>query len=186
MSMRFKHSKGFTLVEIIIGIVVISLSFSIISTLVLPATEQSADQVQQIKAAELGQSLLTEILGKAYDEQPGISGGSYRCNDNGQPNCTTSLGAESGETRNNYDDVDDYDAINNLAGANIQNALGEDLGNYYLGFVVNVSVIYDGDFNGLEDYADTGASNQLAKLVTVEITTPSEQVISFSGYRTNY
>ncbi|QOL26753.1 prepilin-type N-terminal cleavage/methylation domain-containing protein [Thalassotalea sp. LPB0316] len=185
--MRYsKRERGFTLVEIIIGIVVISLSFSIISTLVLPATEQSADQVQQIKAAELGQSLLTEILGKAYDEQPGVSGGIYRCNDNGQPNCSLTLGPEAGESRNNYNDVDDYDEITQLAGENIQNALGENLGDYYLGFVVDVSVVYDGDFNGVDDYLESGSSNQLAKLVTVEITTPSNQVISFSGYRTNY
>ena len=41
-----KHA-GFTLVETIVGIVVLSLAFSIIFAIVLPASEQSASQVQQ-------------------------------------------------------------------------------------------------------------------------------------------
>ena len=172
------RQRGFTLVEIIIGIVVISLSFSIISSLVLPATEKSADQVQQIKAAELGQSLLTEILGRSFDENSDRVGGTYRCNEDGQSACSTVLAPES-ETRSNYNDVDDYNGLS-LQGEDIENALGESLGQYYLGFNVSVSVVYDGNFDGVAD------NNQLAKLVTVLVTTPSNEVISFSGYRTNY
>ena len=47
-------SHGFTLIETIIGIVVLSIAFSILTTLIYPLANQSAEQVHQIKAAELG------------------------------------------------------------------------------------------------------------------------------------
>lgn len=176
-----RHQSGFTLVEIIIGIVVISLSFSVITTLVLPATEKSADQVQQIKAAELGQSLLTEILGRAYDENSDQAGGAYRCNDAGRDACkvSASLGSD-GESRSNYDDVDDFNELKNVDGQSILDAQGNNLGDYYFGFTLDVDVIYDGNFDGVSD------NNQLAKLITVSVTTPSGEVIQFSGYRANF
>ncbi len=48
---------GFTLVESIVGIVVLAISFSVLTALIYPIAEQSAEQLHQVKAAELGQSV---------------------------------------------------------------------------------------------------------------------------------
>lgn len=75
-------SRGFTLVEIIIGIVVLSISLSIISTLIAPAEQKSADQILQVKAAELAQSLLNDISSRAFDHNSDMAGGILRCGEN--------------------------------------------------------------------------------------------------------
>ena len=119
-------SKGFTLIETIVGIVVLSISFSIITTLIYPAVEQSADQLHQIRAAELGQSLLNEITGHAFDENSDHAGGEYRCHENGII-CSTDMKSETGENRLLFDDVDDYNDLSfdaNTVGNYIQNSQG--------------------------------------------------------------
>ncbi len=50
--------RGFTLIELIVGIVVLSISFSLLTTLILPLSEKSAEQLHQVRAAELGQSMM--------------------------------------------------------------------------------------------------------------------------------
>ena len=110
--------QGFTLIETIVGIVVLSIAFSIFTTLIFPLANQSAEQVHQIKAAELGQSMINEILAKAFDENSEMSGGYYRCgedqNNDGEiksadnETCSTVLTNEEGNERELFDDVDDY------------------------------------------------------------------------------
>jgi len=184
--------QGFTLIETIVGIVVLSVAFSIFTTLIYPLANQSAEQVHQIKAAELGQSMINEILGKAFDENSEMSGGYYRCgedqNNDGEikaadgETCTASstLGPESGETRKTFDDVDDYHGLSAIAGS-----LGSDesVADYYLGYKVKVQVINDSDYDGDSDGAD---NNFTAKLITVTITTPQDFDFAFSVYRVNF
>lgn len=175
-------NKGFTLVELIIGIVVLSITFSVVFNLIMPASTQGASQVQQIRASELGQSLMNEITGRAFDENSDMAGGYYRCNENNdvgvfQP-CSTVLGAD-GESRENFDDVDDYHNLNET-GASIKNSLGQSLGELYLGFNVFVTVVYDGNYDGIAD------TNQQAKLITINVTTPTLDVITFSAYKVNF
>lgn len=174
-----RRGRGFTLIEIIIGIVVLAISLSMITSLILPLSKQSADQVQQIKAAELGQSLMNEILGKAFDEHSDKAGGILRCNETGMLACSSTLGAEEAN-REDYDDVDDYLALTDVAGADLLNAKGQTLGDAYYGFNVNVDVFYDGDFDGIAD------GNQLAKLVTITVTTPTGDDIVFASYKVNF
>ena len=111
---RFKAvTKGFTLIELIVGIVVLSISFSLIISLILPLSEKSAEQLHQVRASELGQSMMNEILARAFDENSDMAGGLVRCGENSVV-CTGttgegSLGADVGETeRSLYNDVDDY------------------------------------------------------------------------------
>ena len=60
--------QGFTLIELIVGIIVLTISLAIVSTLIAPAEEKSADNVLQIKASELGQSLMNDITSRAFDD----------------------------------------------------------------------------------------------------------------------
>ena len=171
-----KHA-GFTLVETIVGIVVLSLAFSIIFAIVLPASEQSASQVQQIRAAELGQSLINEISGRRYDEQ---STNNVRCGESGI-SCTPilNLGLDGEVGRANFDDVDDYNGYQA-----VEDGSGNAIGDLYPNFSVSVGVAYDGDY----DFVLNEAGNQEfnAKLITVTITTPSGDNIVFRAYRGNF
>ena len=172
------HPKqaGFTLIEIIIGIVALAISLSIITTLIVPAEQQSADQIHQIKAAELGQGVLDEILGRAFDENSDHAGSVWRCNETGRPACTAqaSFGADNGESsRDLFDDVDDYDGFNSKV-----NSTNQNLDKGYNSFQIAVSVIYDGTALGL--------ANTLAKRVTVTITTPLGTAVEFTGYKSNF
>ncbi|MDO6444733.1 prepilin-type N-terminal cleavage/methylation domain-containing protein [Colwellia sp. 1_MG-2023] len=172
--------NGFTLIETVIGIVVLSIAFSVLLTLIYPMTEQSADQLHQIKAAELGQSMLNEIQQKAFDENSDKTGGLIRCGEVSAPACSTTMGADSGETRATYDDVDDYNEINK--GDVIQNSLNDNtLAALYVGYGVDVAVCNDGDYNG-----ECDASTDIAKLIKVTVTTPTGFDIVFSTYRANF
>lgn len=182
--------QGFTLIETIVGIVVLSIAFSIFTTLIFPLANQSAEQVHQIKAAELGQSMINEILGKAFDENSEMSGGYYRCgedqNNDGEiksadnETCSTVLTNEEGNERELFDDVDDYNGL-----SLIESSLGDSdsLGDMYVGYQINVEVINDSDYDGDSDGAD---NNYTAKLVTVTVTTPQDFDFVFSVYRVNF
>jgi len=164
------------LIEIIIGIVALSISMAIIFSLIVPVEQQSADQVHQIKAAELGQSMLDEILARAYDQNSDMSGGVWRCNETGRPACTPAVnfGADAGETdRSLYNDVDDYQGFNQLV-----NATNNNLDAGYNSFQLAVAVSYDG--------VTLGLTNNLAKRITVTITTPLGTAIEFTGYKSNF
>jgi len=188
-------TKGFTLVETVIGIVVLSIAFSIMSTLLFPLLEDSADQIHQIRAAELGQSFLNEIQARSFDENSDRNGGFWRCGEDqngdtvidGDELCTlNNLLGDEGEIRATFDDVDDYNGLDQ-DGAAIENSLGASIGDLYTNFNVQVTVCNDGDYDGtcsanLASNTDTFT----AKLIKVTVTTPSGLAIDFATYRANF
>jgi MSHA pilin protein MshD len=179
-----RRSRGFTLVELVIGIIVFSIVLAIITSLIVPQAVRSVDPIYQVRATELAQSLLNEITSKSFDENSDRSGGSERCNDAvPAPACTTqaNLGPEEA-SRDAYDDVDDYHNFDfSLEGPSVLVA-NESL---YQGFNAQVSVIYDGNFDG--DYDDANLpAEQSAKLITVIVTTPSGETLTFAAYRSNF
>jgi len=171
--------QGFTLVEIIIGIVVFALSLSVITSLILPTANQSASQLQQIRASELGQSMMNEILSRAYDENSDKAGGLLRCDEFGAPACI-GIGRDE-SNREDFDDVDDYNGLEEGAiySTPILNAKGENISNQYSGFSVHVSVNFDSNYDG------SGTGNG-AKLITITVTAPTGDEIVFSSYKANF
>ncbi|MFT5815053.1 MAG: MSHA pilin protein MshD [Psychroserpens sp.] len=183
--------QGFTLIEIIVGIVVLSIAFSIFTTLIYPLANQSAKQVHQIKASELGQSMINEIIAKAFDENSDKSGGIYRCGEDrnndgeikeidGEAQCSTTMGDEESGERDKFDDVDDY---NNLSIMESSLGVDDSLNDIYVGYQINVKVINDSDYDGDNDAAD---NNFTAKLITVTVTTPQDFDFVFAVYRANF
>ena len=175
----FKNQQGFTLIELIVGIVVLTLSLSIMSTLIAPAEEKSADNVLQIKASELAQSLMNDITSRAFDDNSDMSGGRVRCGEpaGGDNDCTTVIGVEADEDeddRNTFDDVDDFNGFTDRV-----NSTGGDIDGGYAQFDIEVNVIYAGTELGLSD-------NTLAKRITVTVTTPLGTAIEFASYKANY
>jgi len=186
---------GFTLIELILGMVVLSIVMTIITGLLAPQARQSADPIVQIRATELGQALMNEILAKSFDEESDRSPPWNRCGENGVT-CTVSanFGADcldntktaptctgsSLQTRVNYNDVDDYHDLK-LEDGDFKNSLDQDVYDYYKGFSATITVVYDDDFDGT--LSDT---NKIAKLITVTIIASNNETYGFSAYKGNY
>lgn len=174
-----QNQCGFTLVEIIVGLVTLGLSFVILTIIIFPQAQRSAEPVLQIRAAALGQALLDEIMSKGFDQQSDFTGGQLRCGEVGAPLCTApeDLGSES-ESREAFNDVDDYHQLHlsdSLAGA-----LGEDLAERFPNFNYTIDVCYSDIFGN--------CSNTITrfKRISVIVTTPQGQDFTFSAIRGNY
>jgi MSHA pilin protein MshD len=174
--------SGFTLIELVIGIVVFSIALVLFTSLIVPQAIRSVDPIFQVRATELGQSLMNEITSKSFDEKSDRTGGATLCN----ATCIGSinLGPDDSESRTTFDDVDDYHGLN-VSNGDIKNSLDEttvlDGSNLYQGFSLHVSVVYDAAMDGT---ADTVVGN--TKLITVTVTTPNDEDIIFSSFRSNY
>jgi MSHA pilin protein MshD len=167
-------SSGFTLIELIVGIVVLAISLVVITSFLVPQARQSIDPIYQVRSAELGSSLMNEILGKSFDENSDHTGGGlWRCGETGQPSCTAAsdYGPE-GEDRGQYNDVDDYHTNGNFIA--IDDSLGADLSDVYRNFSYRVNV----------DSSEHGIN--AAKRIDVIIRAPNGIDYAFSAYRWNY
>lgn len=171
--------KGFTLLETVIGIVVLAISFSILTSLIYPFSEQSAEQIHQVKAAELAQSMMNEIQNKAFDDNSDMAGGRVRCGEPSAPICSTTMGPETDEERETFDDVDDYHGLAYDVGE-IENSQGQLL-SLYEGYTMTVTVCNDSDYDGSCD-----TNTKTAKMIHVQVTTPMDFTIDFSTYRANF
>jgi MSHA pilin protein MshD len=208
--MHVNKPRGFTLIELVVGIVVFSIALMLFTSLIVPQAVRSVDPIFQVRATELAQSLINEIVSKPFDENSNRTGGTARCNEDlsvpsdgdtldisigEMGDCTASnLLGEDGVAevglRGTYNDVDDYHGLDESDGA-IRNSLGGFITigsvNLYQGFQAQVTVFYDDNRNGIDDAIDNGVIvNNNTKLITVTITTPNNEAINFSTYRSNY
>ena len=185
---RCKQS-AFTLIEVVVGIVVSAIVLTFLSTVFFANPERSVEPLLQIRAAEFGEALMEEILGKAFDEATPV-GGIPACTAIGTATgCTpvANLGAEE-ISRANYDDVDDYniycpDQSPGNPGWPAQNFQGNNLDNFD-NIRMRVCVNYDGDFDGVAD------ANINAKLITIDIYLMSggsiSSIMTIAAYRGNF
>lgn len=191
-------AKGFTLIELVIGIVVFSIVLVTVTALIAPQAQRSVDPILQVRATELAQSLLNEITAKSFDENSDRTGGAVRCGEdlngsNGADDtdigelgdCTDPADLANEESaREDFDDIDDYNGLDQTGGA-ILNSQGETISvdgkNLYAGFRAQVDVFYDANGDGDPDSAIGDY-----KLIRVTITTPTDQQLVFASYRSNY
>ncbi|GGD61898.1 MSHA pilin protein MshD [Lacimicrobium alkaliphilum] len=179
----------------VIGIIVLGIALTLITSFLLPQSTRSIDPIYQARATELAQSLLNEISAKSFDQNSDRSGGSQRCGEDmdGDGNadlCTTAagLGLDAGEdcsNRDSFNDVDDYFCISNINAVTVLNTpdrpMNPSLQPLYQDFLVSVEGFYDGNMDGNND----GAISSL-KLIRVSITTPNSETLDFTTYRGNY
>ncbi|MFC3123035.1 type IV pilus modification PilV family protein [Agaribacter flavus] len=186
---------GFTLVEIVVGMALLSIALVSLTNVFLPLAKRGIDPIWQSRATMLGQSLLNEIDAKAFDEQSDMAGGTERCNE--QVACTQSaaLGPEE-SLRSEYDDVDDFHGLQ-LSGSDIVGLLGGGLvfqnKDIYAGFSASVRVFYDSNLDGINDddldqngVLDSGILIANRKLITVELVTPDNERIVFASVKDNF
>ncbi len=168
----FAKLTGFTLIEIVIAIVVFSVALTFMVVTFNPATTGTANPILQARAAELGQAYLEEIRGKRFDENS-TAGSQTRCGDGVAPACSGTLGPD-GESRENYDDVDDFNGLSESPPVTPQ---GNNRDNYN-SYTVSVTVSYAG--------TDLGLANGDAKRIDVNVSGPNGGSFDFSSYRTNF
>ncbi len=174
-----KRAYGFTLIEIVVSITAVGILMTLILSVLAPEGVRGTDAIYSMRAAELGQSYLEEMLGKRYAENSPL-GNALRCGEAGGPGaCTTPLGPDSGETTHTtFDDFDDYNGFSDgSAGTAPTDQSGSARPNY-TGFQVTATVSYAG--------TDLGLNNLDAKLAVVTVTDPHGARYVFSVYKANF
>lgn len=177
--------QGFTLIELVAGIVVMAFLGAMFLASIAPHLLNSVRPQMQIRAAEFGQSLMAEIASRKFDEVTPL-GSTSLCT---SASCTSNanLGSDAGEGTNRqlFDDIDDYDEFcdANQAASDI---LGDTEGLSDIQF--RVCVFYDNDYNGVDDAARGVVA---AKLISVAVYPPSlkggvDTPIYFTAYRGNF
>ncbi|UZE95778.1 type IV pilus modification PilV family protein [Alkalimarinus alittae] len=164
----FRVQSGMTLVEMVISIVLISIAVTAVLSAFSTTMGRSSDSLWKNKSLKLAQLYLDEILSKKYDSSTPLGG---------VPASTTitcPIPAGGGGNRALYDNVDDYNGINDSPPKLVSGALAN-----YTGYSVQVSVACAGNEVGIAD-------NSKAKRITVSITPPNQSPMPFSVYRGNY
>lgn len=160
---------GFTLIELVIGMLVIGIAIVMLTSMLFPQADRAASTLHRVRSAELAHSVMNEIWGKRYDQNTNANGGMPACGSPLGSNCSTSLGPEFGESRNNFNDVDDYNGLNETA--TMLNST-QTYANAYPNYRLSVTVAYGAVSN--------------TKLVTINVTTPDNEVITYNMVRSNY
>ncbi|MGE6380888.1 type IV pilus modification PilV family protein [Shewanella baltica] len=168
-SKKAKPQQGFTLIELVIGMLVIAIAIVMLTSMLFPQADRAASTLHRVRSAELAHSVMNEVWGKRYDQNTNANGGTPACGSPLGNNCYTSLGPEVGESRNDFNDVDDYNGLNETATMlNSTQTYAAAYPNYRL----SVTVAYGPAPN--------------TKLVTINVTTPDNEVITYNLVRSNY
>lgn len=168
-----RQPLGYSLIELIITIVVTSIVMVLFYSIFAPNQKNSVSSVLQIKAAELGQAYLEEIILKKFDENS-QSGNAMPCNQTPALLCAGIATEEGVGNRALFDDIDDYDGLDDQPAQDAfgVNRIGFD------GYRVTVSV----DFAG----TDFGLPAQDLKIIQVSVYTPEGNRLDFSQYKGNF
>ena len=184
------RGSGVTLIEMIVVIVILSIALTAITNLLGINTQKGAGTGLETKAIELAESLVGEIRSKRYDENSPVSGVPPCDGVSGGSACTASasLGLEAGEsaspyTRVNFDDVDDYDGVDEGSGSATGHDLLDVAGNQrsgYQNFRVQIAVSYSGNV------APRSGELTDSKKVQLTITQPNGEALDFTFHVGNY
>ena len=164
-------SKGFTLIELVIGMLVIGIAIVMMTSMLFPQADRSVETLNRVRSAELAHSIMNEIWGKRYDQHTNANGGSPACgsSETGALPCSTLMGPDAGEGRDDFNDVDDYHGLNQQS--RMLNS-AQTYADAYPNFRLSVTVVLGSVSN--------------TKLVSINVTTPSSEVITYHLVRSNY
>jgi len=153
----WRQQSAFTLIEIIVTIIVIGISATALLSVFGNMIRGSADPVIQQQAATIAEAYMEEIMLRAFED----------------PQVAETGAAEAGETRSNYDDVQDYNSLGTTQVRDQNNNPVAALSAY------GVIVVVTGD---PLNTVPAGA----AMRVDVTVTHAAIGDILLSGYRTRY
>lgn len=167
---------GFTLIELIVFMVIVSVGLVGVLSSFNAAVSKSADPLTTKQILRIAEGTMQEVLQKSYQNDasdPGNSSSTLGCTPTTTPRCQTNTPAD----RHNYNDVDDYNGfaqtgITLLDGTTAVSGLAS----YSVSIIVNKTTASLGSL--------TAAANQV-KSITVTVSNGSLS-LSLVGYRTNY
>ena len=149
-----RRQSAFTLVEVVTTIVVIAVAATALFGVFTSTVRGSADPVIQQQAITVAEAYMEEILRKSYAD----------------PVVAETGAAEAGESRANFNDVQDYNSLpDNLVRDQNNNPIAV-LAAYSVSVGVNAAVL-----NGVN-----------AMQIDVTVTHPAIGPIELSAFRTNY
>ncbi len=181
--------SGFSLIELVVAIVILSIGVTAFLTLIINTTKNSVDPQIRVQGNAIARAYLEEIMLNQFcepnfdpDTDP-ATGCSVDCTFSAcstvSPNACGGVNATGGaETgRAVFDDVCDYNSLNDV-GAMDQTGSGviSGLENY----TVNVTVDDTATLNGLN-----GTNGQVVR-IDVDVTHSNGATMSLSGYKTNF
>lgn len=161
--------KGVTLVELVISIVIIGAAMGGMLSAFGNLSGSSANGLYQARQIALAQLYLDEILSKYYSDDTGVGG---------IPASTSACsigGADAGESRGSFDDVDDYHGLSEVPNFSNGAFSGSSLYNQYW---VSVRVVCEGS-------SLIGAATK-AKVITVTVRAPDNSELSLAAYKGNF
>jgi len=153
---------GATLIETIVFIVIIGIALSATLSVFTENITRTSDPLIRVRALELAQAQLDDILARKFDENT-PTGGVPACGSAGAAACA-GIRADS-----DYDDVGDFNGF---------------VDNSYSGYSVSVTVSNAG--------TDLGLSADHARLITVLVSTPATSAsasgssVTLSAYKVNF
>lgn len=162
MRLVTRQNTGVTLIELLVFLVVIGIALSAVVGVFTNSIKSSNDPLIRIRALELGQAQLDEVLARKFDENT-PNGGVPACNSTDGSAC---LGIVPDA---DYDDVGDFNGFTD---------------NSHPGYSVQVNVTEAG--------SDLGLANANARLISVTVTMPaisnnlSGSSVTLSAYRVNF
>ncbi|RLV59037.1 type II secretion system protein [Parashewanella curva] len=166
MESKFTCKHGFTLIELVVGMMVLGIGLVLMATMLYPQADRAAENLHRMRAAELAQSVMNEIWSKRYDPKTG-EGGIPRCTPTGNDECTVS--GTSGNSRSDFNNLNDYaglDQDDTMLGSSKKYA------DLYPNFKLNVSI--------------SSNNPAVSKIITITVTTPLNEAIRFTAIRSNY
>jgi len=181
-SRKYTANRGFTLIEIIVSIVIMGLALGVLVPF-YNAVSHSPDPVIRERAIALGQALMDEIMAKRWDENTPMGGGPLLTGESsrGSGSPAASLGPD-GESRIDYDDVDDYHGLNENGTFSDQNGNSFSLPNYSR----QVSVRYiASSANPIDQNTPAAAGATDSKLAVVSVTSPLGETFFFISVACN-
>ncbi|WP_022940304.1 prepilin-type N-terminal cleavage/methylation domain-containing protein [Psychromonas hadalis] len=175
------NKRGFTLVELVVGIVVLAIAMMIMNTMLISQSKDALEPLYRLRASQLGQSIMQDILSRAYDENSDHNGGLYRCGEvwfsnASETDCSSGTGTDSIAERDgghqNFNDVDDFITDGFESAVSYGDVLGGDLPPQYNNYAVKIEVV--------------SVTANISKKIAVIIKTPSGEKIRFSALKGNY
>ena len=166
---------GFSLVELVVTMLVISIAVLGITSALSFGLRHQSDGLWQAKSLALIDSYVEEILSRRFDEAS-PPGGVPPCDG---VTCSDAASFDDGETRAEYDDVDDYDGLVENPPRWIDGTVRAG----YDGYAVSIQVRYP----TAAEVTTLGLGSAIdAKLITVNVAPPGLNTLSVGVVKTNF
>lgn len=192
MSKPISRNYGFTLIELVVGIVILSIGTAAFLTLITNTTKNSVDPQIRVQGNAIAQAYLEEIMLSSFcdpDWDPNLDVDAnpltnpqncpIDCVSSACSVCKVSGTGWTTESRSNYDDVCDYTSITN-ATATDRNGLS-------LGTVSNYTVTVTVNDVGVS--LNTSATSNAGQVVRIDVNvthTSTGTNMELSSFKTNY